>query len=114
MSMKTMEIDPKLDPMFQGLIRKVEPALERVLGDVAERVDVAWGVGATDAEGEQTVRLSLTDDHVCRSADFTAWDLEDDLRLRRGLRRVWDQVQAERVRIHRKRLLESLAETGEG
>ena len=96
------------------MLEHVDRHLDQSFRDVAERVDVAWGVGATDAEGEQTVRLSLTDDHVCRSADFTAWDLEDDLRLRRGLRRVWDQVQAERVRIHRKRLLESLAETGEG
>lgn len=110
MAVKVIECDERLDPTLRRLVLKAEQTVLQVLGRAADRVEVAWEAGPENAEGEPTARIVLTDEGIRRTGEFTAWDLEDGLQLRRGLRGVWDQVQEERLRIHLQRLRE-LAES---
>lgn len=112
MATKTMQINPGVDPVLLDLVRKAEPALDHVLGRFADRVDVVWEPGP-DAAGQPTARIALTDEGVRRTREFTAWDMEDEVQLRRGLRDVWDRVLAERIQIHLGRLRQ-MAEAEEG
>jgi hypothetical protein len=109
-----VRIDPGLSPELADAVRGAGPALEKVLGDAASRVEVAWERGGPADDGDPTARLTLTDAGVARSSRFTAWDFADDLRMRRRLRELWIDVLDERLRLQRQKVHESLIEDGEG
>jgi hypothetical protein len=111
MAPKSLRIDPKLPPELLDAVRKAEAALERILGDAAERVEVSWTPG--QPEEDLAVRLTLTDSGVTRSYEFFEWEFREDLHVRRKLRELWDEVLVERIKIQRQRVLQSLAESGE-
>jgi hypothetical protein len=112
MTAKPLHIDPGVDPLFRGLIEKAEPAIERVLGDAANRVDVDWEPGSL-LDGKPTVRIRFKDAEVSRFENLTAPQLENENHLRHRLFRLWDQVLAERIRNQQQRVRESLIENGE-
>jgi hypothetical protein len=112
MAPKAIRIDPNLTPELLASVRKSEAALERILGDAAERVEVSWDSGEPEKDGDRTVRLTLTDSGVTRSYEFFEWEFREDLHVRRKLHDLWDQVLVERIKIQRQRVLQSLAESG--
>lgn len=113
MAPKTLRIDPNLEADLLADVRRAEAALERILGDAADQVEVVWEPGEREPEGDATARLILTADGVTRAYEFFEWEFREDLHVRRKLRELWDEVLAERIKIHRQKVLQSLAEPEE-
>jgi hypothetical protein len=109
---KSVTIDPRIPADILGAVKRAEGALERVLADSADRVAVVWEVGGLTQSGDPTVRLSLTEEGVTRTGEFSEWDLEEGLQLRRRMRQVWDNVLKERIKIQLQRVRDSLSNEG--
>ena len=110
MTMKSVSIDPSIAPDLVPSVHKATEELERIVGDAAERIAVSWTPGLPDVE---TVMLSLSDTGVERRQEFTANSFREGWLLRHSLRRLWDHVLAERMRIQWQKVIASLAESGE-
>jgi hypothetical protein len=115
MHTKTYRIDPSFNPEMQDLIQQVRPILGRVLGSAAERVEVSWEPGTPyNREPDPSARLKLTDSGVTRTREFQVWDLADEPRFRRLVYLMWDRLLAERLRLQKEAVLQSLSDaTGE-
>ncbi|HEX4609102.1 MAG TPA: hypothetical protein VH092_12920 [Urbifossiella sp.] len=113
MTRHTTHIDPGLDPVLMPLVHAADEQLEAILGDISGRVTATWMPGTPDADLAPTATLELNDAEVTRSQEFTRRELAESTHLRYDLRRLMLDVLADRIRIHRRRLLESMA-AGDG
>lgn len=112
MKPKTLHIDPDFEADLRSSVDRAEVMLERILSDAAGHVDVRWKSGEAESTGDRTVWLTLSDSGITKSYQFFEWEFQEDLHVRRKLRELWDEVLAERIKIQRERVLQSLAESG--
>lgn len=112
MGRHTTTIDPGIDPALLPAVRAADDELEHVLQWFSERFTARWR--PSDAgPGRGAVTLELHDPEVTRTTDFRPDELAEPDELRSDLRMfVLDHLQ-DRMRIHRRRLVESLA-SGDG
>ncbi len=113
MVIKALRIDPNIAPDLVAPVHKATTELEHVVGDAAERVGVVWTPGLPDADLHPTVMLSLSDKGVERRQAFTADTFREEWFLQLSLRKLWDDVLAERMRLQWQKVIDSFGESGE-
>jgi hypothetical protein len=112
MPLKSVTIDPKIAPDLLAHVHEATGELERVVGDAAGRVGATWTTGLPDADDTETARLTLSDSGVERTGEITDKDFREVWFLRHLLRRLWDDVLAERMRLQWAKVVASLADDG--